>query len=154
MAELKTQGVELFLLDSTDSGNQVRKVAKVTSISGIGGSAGEIDITNFDSTAKEFLVGLKDSGSVTVNFNYDPQDASHSTLLGLEGGDNKRFVIAGSEAGTDVTYTSTFVIPTDRTTIDFTAGVQSMPFDLATDDVYRGTITLRVSGAYTITPAV
>jgi len=154
MAYLKTQGVELFLLDSTDSGNEVRKIAKVTSISGVGGSAGEIDITNFDSTAKEYLVGLKDSGSVTFNFNYEPTDSSHSTLLGLEGGSNKRFVICGSEEVTDPSYTSTFTIPTDRTTIDFTAGVQSVQLDLSTDDIYRGSATLRVSGAYTITPAV
>lgn len=154
MAELKTQGVELFLLDSTDSGNEVRKIVKISGISGVGGSAGEIDITNFDSTAKEFLTGLKDSGSVTFNFNYDPEAASHATLLGLEGGSNVRFVICGSEAATDPTYTSTYVIPTDRTTIDFTAGVQSVTLDLSTDDAWRGSGTLRVSGAYTITPAV
>jgi hypothetical protein len=153
MAELKTQGVELFLLDSTDSSNEVRKVANVTAISGVGGEAGEIEITNFDSTAKEFLTGLKDSGTVNVSINYDPTEASHSTLLGLVGGANKRFVICGSEAATDPTYTSTYTIPSDRTTIDFTAGVRSFPFELGTDDIYRASMSIRVSGDFTITPA-
>lgn len=154
MAELKTQGVELFLLDATNSGSEVQKIGKVTSISGVGGSAGEIDITNFDSTAKEFLVGLKDSGTVSLSYNYDPDDAGQTTMFSIEGGANKRFVICGGEAGTDPSYTSLFVIPTDRTTIDFTAGVQSNQIDMSTDDAYRVSSSLRVSGAYTITAAV
>ena len=154
MAELKTQGTEIFLLDSTDSGNEVRKIGKVTGTGDLGGSAGEIDITNFDSLAKEYVVGLKDNGTVTIPYNYDPQDSTQTTIKGLEGGANKRFVIACSEAVTDPTFTSVFVIPTDRTTFDFTAGVQSMTKAAGTDDVWRGTITLRISGAITEQVAV
>lgn len=154
MAELKTQGTEIFLCDTTDSGSEVRKIGNVTSIGDIGGSAGEIDITNFDSTAKEFLVGLTDNGSVTISYNYDPQDATQTTLKALEGGDNKRFIIGCSEAGTDVSFTSIIVVPTDRTTFDFNAGVQSMTKGGGTDDVWRGTITLRISGAVTEQAAV
>ena len=154
MAELKTQGTELFLCDTTDSGNEVRKIGKVTSIGDIGGSAGEIDITNFDSVAKEYLVGLTDNGSVTISYNYDPQDATQTTLKALEGGDNKRFIIGCSEAGTDVSFTSVIVVPTDRTTFDFNAGVSSMTKGGGTDDVWRGTITLKISGAVTEQAAV
>jgi hypothetical protein len=155
MAELKTQGVSLYLLDSTDSGNEVREIGKVTGISGVGGEAGEIEITNFDSTGKEYLVGLEDSGTVSVSLNYDPASSSnHATLIGLQGGSNKRFLIAGSEASTDPTYTSTYTIPTDRTTWDFTAGVKSFNFDMSPDDAVRSSMSLRVSGAITITAAV
>jgi hypothetical protein len=151
---LKTQGVEAWILDDTDTGNEVRKIPNITSITGIGGSAGTIDITNFDSTAKEYKTGLKDSGTIAIGLNYDPDAAAHATLLGLVGGKNVRFLLGGPEASTQPTYSAGYTLPTDRTTIDFTAGVQAMPFDLNTDDAWRISSTLQVSGDYTITPAV
>lgn len=153
MAKVKTQGTEIFLLDDTDSGNEVRKIGAVTGFSGVGGEAGEIDVTDMDSTAREFLVALQDNGTVTINFDYDPQDTSQQTLDSLVGGANKRFVVCLSEAGTDVSYTSQFELPTDRTTFDFNAGVRSFQLDGQADDAWRGTMTLRVSGDITKTPA-
>lgn len=146
---LKTQGTEIFLLDATDSGNEVRKLGNITDISEFGPTAGDIDVTNMDSTAMEYFQGLVDNGTVTIGFNYDPANVTQQTLNDLAGGTNKRFVIACSEAATDVTYTSLFVIPTDRTTFDFTAGVQGMPKGASVNDVWRGTISLRISGAIT-----
>ena len=153
MAELKTQGFELFLLDSADTGNEVRKIAQVSAVSGLGGSSTEITTTNFDSARQEFLVGLADSGSLTVNLDFDPQDAGHTTLQSLQGGANKRFFLAGSEAGTDPTYSMSYTLPTDRTSWDFNAGVQQFQLDMNADDVVRGTVTLRISGAVTFTAA-
>jgi hypothetical protein len=153
MAELKTQGTEIYILDATNSGSEVQKIGKVTGGSGVGGEAGEIDITNLDSTAMEFLTGLKDNGSVSLDVNWDPQDGSHQDIDNLVGGDNVRVLICGSEGDTDPSYGSDFTIPTDRTTLDFTAGFRSFQKDFGTDDVWRGSITMRVSGAITITPA-
>lgn len=155
MAELKTQGTELFLLDDTDSGNEVRKIGNVTSLSGVGGTAGEIDVTNFDSTAREFLAALKDNGTVSFNVNWDPQDGSHEALDAIVGADtNRRFVIACSESDTDPTYSSTFTIPTDRTTLDFSGAALSFQKDAETDNVWTGSVEIRVSGDITITAAV
>lgn len=153
MATLKTQGTELFLLDETNSGSEVQKIGQITGFSGVGGTAGEINATNFDSTAQEFVTGLKDNGTVSINLDWDPQDASHVSLDNLVGGANKRFVICCSEAGTDPTYTSTFELPTDRTVLDFNGGVLSFQKDAGTDDVWRASVSIRVSGAITITPA-
>jgi|18_taG_2_1085343.scaffolds.fasta_scaffold00622_12 hypothetical protein len=146
---LKTQGTEILLLDATDSGNEVRKLGNITDIGEFGPTAGDIDVTNMDSTAMEYFSGLVDNGTVTIGFNYDPANVTQQTLSDLAGGANKRFVIACSESDTDVTYTSTFVIPTDRTTLDFQASVQGMPKGASVNDVWRGTISLRVSGAIT-----
>ena len=41
-------------------------IANVKSFSGFDGSASEIDVTNLDSTAKEFKLGLVDSGSLSM----------------------------------------------------------------------------------------
>ncbi|MCW8960203.1 MAG: phage tail tube protein [Ignavibacteriaceae bacterium] len=146
---LKTQGTEIYLLDDTNSGNEVLKVGNITDIGEFGPQAGDIDVTNMDSTAMEYFSGLADNGTVTIGFNYDPSNTTQQTLTSLVGGANKRFVIACSEADTDVTYTSTFVIPTDRTTFDFQASVQGMPKGASVNDVWRGSISLRVSGAIT-----
>lgn len=153
MATLKTQGTEIYILDATNSGSEVEKIGQITGFSGVGGQAGEIDVTDMDSTAREFVAGLKDNGTVTINVNWDPTDASHVTLDSLVGGANKRFVIGGSEDSTDPSYTSTFTIPTTRTTLDFNGSVLSFQKDAETDNVWRGTLTIRVSGAITITAA-
>ena len=153
MAHLKTQGFEVFLLDDADTGNEVRKIAQISGTNGLGGSATEIPITNFDSLRQEFLVGLADSGSLTLNLDFDPADAGHTTLQSLQGGANKRFFLAGSEAGTDPSYSSGYTLPTDRTSWDFNAGVQQFQLDMSADDVVRGTVTLRISGAVTFTAA-
>jgi|SRR6056297_279618 len=154
MATLKTQGSELFLLDATDTGNEVRKIGQITGFSGVGsGTSSEITTTNMDSTAVEIVVGLKDNGTISFNLDWDPADESHTTLNSLVGGANKRFIIGASESAADPSYTSTFTIPTDRTTLDFQAGITQFQLDASTDDVWRGTVQLRVSGAITITAA-
>lgn len=152
MALVKTQGTELFILDSTDTGNEVTKIGRVTGISGIGGQAGDIDTTDLDSLAREFATGLVDNGTVTIDVNYDPADAGQVKINSLNGGPNVRFLIAGSEDATDPTFSAgNFTIPTARTTFDFTGGVTQFSKDLSADDVYRGSITVRVSGAITET---
>lgn len=51
--------------------------------SGIGGgSAAVIDVTDLDSVAKEKLMGVKDEGSVTLNFNYIAADAGQVLAFG------------------------------------------------------------------------
>lgn len=153
MPTLKTQGTEIFILDDTNSGNEVRKLARVTGGTGVGGEAGEIDITDLDSVAREFVTGLKDNGTVSLDLNWDPTDDSHQELEALVGGDNVEFMICGSEAETDPTYSSTFTAPSSRTTLHFTGGVRSFTKDFSTDEVWRGSVSIRVSGDITITQA-
>jgi len=150
---LKTQGTEIYILDDTNSGNEVQKIANITGGSGVGGTAGEIDVTDLDSLAREFRAALKDNGTVSLNINYDPSEASHVTLDGLVGGDNVRFLIATSEADTAPSYSSEFTLPTDRTTLDFDGSVLSFQKDFETDAVWTGSVSIRVSGDITITPA-
>lgn len=153
MATLKTQGTEIYLLDDADTGNEVRKIGQITGFSGVGGQAGEIDVTDLDSLAREFAAGLKDNGTISINVNWDPQDASHTTLDGLVGGAEKRFFIACSEASTQPTYSAGYTLPTDRTTLDFNGVLLSFQLDAETDNVWRGSLSIRVSGAITKTAA-
>lgn len=153
MATLKTQGTEVYILDSTDTGNEVRKIGQITNVGEFSPSTTEIETTDLDSTKKEFVNGLTDNGTITIQYNYDPQDSSQANLLSRQGGANVRFLIACSESSTDPTYSSGYTLPTDRTTFDFTAGVQNVGKGAQVDDIWRGSFTLRVSGEVTETAA-
>lgn len=156
MPTLKTQGTELYILDSTDTGNEVKKIGQITGGDGIGsGSATEIPATNLDSVAQEFVLGLRDNGTITINVDWDPQSASHEAVEALVGGSNVRWLIAASDGTTQPTFsTGSFTIPTDRTTFDFNGGVTTFPKSFSADEIWRGSFDIRVSGAITITRAV
>lgn len=137
--EKKTQGT-LLRLAGTGSPITYSNIANVVSISGLGGQKSDIDITNFDSTAKEFLTGLEDPGQVQVEINFAPGNATHDTLWGLKNsGDLRTWRIQMSGAS-----------PADY--FQFSATVQQFQINFNTDDVVRATVTLRVSGAITLGP--
>lgn len=134
--EVKTQGTKLQLA-GTASPITYTSMANVTSISGLGGQKGDIEITNFDSTAKEFLTGLEDPGQVQVEINYSPDDATQDTLWGLkDSGELRTWRIKLSGASPNPYF-------------QFTATVQQFQVNFQTDDVVRATVTLRVSGSIT-----
>jgi len=57
-------------------------IAGVTGINGLmGGSAATIDVSDLASDAKEKLMGIPDSGSVSVAMNYIKGDAGQAALL-------------------------------------------------------------------------
>lgn len=137
--EVKTQGTKLQLV-GVASPITYTSLANVVSISGLGGQKGDIDITNFDSTAKEFLVGLEDSGQVQVEINYAPGDATQDTLWGLKE--------TGTLRGWRIRLSGT----SPYKYFAFSATVQQFQVNFQTDDVIRATVTLRVSGAITRGP--
>ena len=86
MAFLEAQGVSFFwssaagatTIVTTDAGS---KVNQVVSIGGPSGSGGKIDVTNLGSTAKQFLMGLRDEGEITLDVIYDPADAGQVAMF-------------------------------------------------------------------------
>lgn len=132
--EVKTQGTKLQLA-GTASPITYTNTANVTSISGLGGQKGDIDITNFDSTAKEFLTGLEDPGQVQVEINYSPSDTTQDTLWDLK------------ESGALRTWRIRLSGTSPFNYFQFTATVQQFQVNFQTDDVVRATVTLRVSGS-------
>lgn len=137
--EVKTQGTKLKLAGAV-SPVAYTAMANVTSISGLGGQKGDIDITNFDSTAKEFLTGLEDPGQVQVEINYSPNDTTQNTLWTLkDSGALRSWRIQLSGASPSPYF-------------GFNATVQQFQVNFQTDDVVRATVTLRVSGSITKSP--
>ncbi len=59
-----------------------------------------------------------------------------------------QWVVGLSESSTAVTLDSDdeFILPTDRTTIEFSAFVSDVNIDIATNEIVKGTLTLERSG--------
>lgn len=152
--ELKTQGTQLYLLDNGVSPAEVLRITHISNIDGVGGAASDIDITNFDSTAREYLVGLVDNGTASFNFNLVPGSEVHQRLLAIRGGARFQWAIGMSDGTAAPTLAAgdVFTLPTSRTFLTFEASVQEATFTFQTDDAVRVNGSLRVSGSITLTP--
>jgi hypothetical protein len=63
-------GSSLQLLDTTVSPNAYVTIAEVLTCGPIGYSTTEVDVTNLDSTAKEYITGLQDGNQVEFEVNW------------------------------------------------------------------------------------
>jgi hypothetical protein len=148
---VKSQGTELFVVDTISSSSPaVVKLSCPTGIQGLGGARDQIESTCLDTTGdKEYQAGLGNPGQVTVPFNLIPRDTSHQALFAWKNaGTNMQWVVCLSESSTDPTLDTDddLVLPTDRTTISFTAYVADVSIDVATNEIVRGTLLLQRSG--------
>lgn len=110
-------------------------------LSGLGsGSTTEIDVTNFASTAREYLQGFIDNGSVTVNINVDPDAATWATLESIvsQTGITRQWRILLNNSG--------------GAYWEFSAYIATLSRDFAIDDAVRATMTLRVTGRVYFVP--
>lgn len=121
-----------------DGAASTATIGGIVSISGIGsGSASEIDITTLASTAKEYKQGLKDNGTLTFELIRDEDDAGQVELREME----------------DAQATREFVITLPTSTLNvltFDGFVTSLTTDIGADDVARGSCTVKITGAITL----
>ena len=109
-------------------------IGQVRNISGPDGQRGEIDITTFESTAKEFEKQLPDYGRYTLEVVFDSDNSQHQNLW------------ADFKNGT--TRTWRLNIPTSpNKTIVFSGWVQQFSMNEQTDDVYRASVGIRITSA-------
>lgn len=109
-------------------------IGNVKGISGIGsGEAGDIDITHLSSTAKEFTVGLKDEGTISLTLDFDPTDAGQDIIqTAVDGSDICAFKIT---------------LPDTIGAFTFTGTPKSFSKDIAVDGVVSSSVSIRVSGS-------
>jgi hypothetical protein len=107
------------------------EVGSITGISGFDGEASEADSTTLRSTAKEFLTGLQDFGTVSLNLNL-VTDTGQARLRKLKG---------------SATVGAFSITLSDGTVSAFRALVMSSPFNVAgPDSIVTGSAKLRVTG--------
>lgn len=117
---------------------QATPVAQVVggaiSYSGFDGEATEIDITTLASTAKEFRLGLVDQGTFGIELNFDPADIGQATLEAAQ--------VAGTTAQMVITLVG-------GATATFNALVKGFSKSGGVDDVWKASVTMRITGAVT-----
>lgn len=134
MAGKLAQGTILSRETSLGSASFVA-VANVKSFSGPSTENPEIDVTTLDSTAKEFVGGLVDYGELTMEVNFDHDNATHQQI----------FSDMEASPPTVTGWRITFANPTANYT--WSGFVKSFSISGEVDGVYSGSLTLRLSGA-------
>lgn len=137
MAYITTQGTVLAYLNTAASPNAYVTIPKVVSLSGPSSSRSEIDVSNMDSTAKEFQLALVDHGTIDAAIVFDERVAAHAQLR------------TDFNANTERTWRITDA-GSPQKNYTFSARIQSLPLDFATDEVVRVNMTLRITGAVTV----
>lgn len=134
---LKSQGVTLEVSDG--AGTPVFSVVgEISGITGVGsGAATEIDVTNLSSTAKEFIMGLRDEGTISITGFLDPDDTA---------GQVRMRTLRDTSASTDFKITLT---DSPATVLSFEAFVPTFGFDINPDGAIPMNGSLRVTGAVT-----
>jgi hypothetical protein len=145
---VKTQGTRLFFAVSD---SEILKVACPTGITGLGGPGGQIGTTCLDSEEMEYERGMLDPGPLTVPINFIPRSAAHQALIDLrESGEKISWMIVFSDrtgAGPTTLDSNGRLVSPGPTTAEFLAYVSDFAFDIATNEIVRGTLTLQRSGA-------
>jgi len=136
MTAINSQGVVLKRGDGADP-EVFTAIGELTGIDGVGsGTSAEIDVTTLSSTAKEFILGLKDEGEVTLTMNLDTANAPQTGLRTDR--DNKtlrNFELTLTDSG--------------PTVITFSAYVKNFPLGISVDSQITLSLALRISGPVT-----
>ena len=144
---VSTKGTRLyFAVDGSD----ILKVACATGIQGLGGPADQIDQTCLDSIEREYTVGMKNPGQISVPINFIPRSAAHQALQDLdESGETISWMIvlsdqAGEPASID---SDQRLVAPGATSVEFLAYVADFEIDIQTNEIVRATLNLQRSGA-------
>jgi predicted secreted protein len=115
-------------------------VGEVTDISGPSGEKETIEVTNHSSPDgyKEYIGGLKDGGEVSFDINFVPDDPQSQALL-------DEF-----EAATTANWQLLFP---EGSKIGFAGFLTGFEFSAPVDDKLGASLTLKVTGSITLTPA-
>jgi hypothetical protein len=144
MAQKLRSQLGFFDVAKPTSPSEYVTVGGVTGIRDIrSGTATEIDVSDLSSLAKEYILGLADNGSMTLDVFYDPNDPGQVILEQLRESAAANVFRIGIKNPLGVGS------PALTTTIRFTGFVQTFPIALAVDAAVTGSVTIRITGAIT-----
>lgn len=124
---VRSQGTKVF---RGDGGNPelFSQIPKLTDMGKVGGSRKLIDVTDLDSSAREYTKGIEDGAEVTLEFIYDDSDPQQEILrLDKAGEDARNFRVVLSTG----------------TRFDFSAHVVGWDVGGPIDDIVKLTVTLK-----------
>lgn len=145
MSNLESQGIQIYWSTGTGttliSTGSSALIGQVVGFNGPTGSAGKIDVTNLGSTAKEFLMGLRDEGDLSLDVMYDPADL----------GQARAFVDRGTR-----TLRAWAIKLTNSTTAGEILYVKGLGYMTgfavtgAVDDAVKASLTISITGAVNV----
>jgi hypothetical protein len=142
------QGTEIFWSTSTAASTSTAcQVGEITNFTGPGGSAPEIDVTNINSVAKEFLIGLMDYGEVSFGINLNLSDTAQVAMRAdcvAATKPKRKCVIKFNDSTADAS----------RTKAIFDAYGKTFSITGNTDDAVRATLAIRVTGGVTFSSVI
>lgn len=152
---VKTQGTRLFFASpdaassSDPDGVVIFQVNCPTGISGLGATASNIDTTCLGSTAMEYELGMRDPDEVSVPFNFKPASGSQQALVDLSVSGTKVswMIVLSDQTGSPTSVDSDLrLVSPGTTTAEFLGHISNLSFDIATNEIVRGTMTIKPSG--------
>lgn len=135
---IRALGSTIARLDTTVSPNTYNTINNITGFPAPSPEAPDIDVSDLGSSAREYLVGLKDNGEITLTGFYNPNDAEHGVLQAAAGNADS------------YTFRITLADVSPQQTIDFTARVKAFRIPpLEVDGAVPMEIVLRTTGTAT-----
>lgn len=130
-----TTGLTITAGSGTATPVTYTSIKNVHAFGGFNGAATEINVTNFQSVAKEFRLGLQDFGNVTFDTHFDGVDAGQLAF------------IASQAAASQKNYK---LILSNGQTLSFAGYAKSFSMTGAIDDIYKRAGDIRINGAVTL----
>ncbi len=148
MSVIKSKHTQLFIAIAAA---EVVKVTRLRSVGFPDGQASEIDISDFDDDWDKFVAGRKATGSTTIEINYDATDHQKIEALHTSGA-VVDFLVTAPKSETEgvekpEAVDGVITPPTDVVSKQFKGFVQNFAVQVADNDIWKATITIRGSGA-------
>jgi len=131
-AGVDSTGYNAYVSGGTATPLTYSAFCELTGIDQQDGTSDEIEATTVCSTAKEFEVGLSDSGTLTLNYNYAPTSDIQAAFR------------AAKKAGEEVVVRVT--LPNSGGTIVMIGKVQQASFSASNGTLYTGNTQLKLTG--------
>ena len=146
---VETKGTRIFF-GNVNNSSEILQVACPTAVQGLGGAADQIDITCLSSMEREYKQGLPNPGQVTIPVNFIPNSAAHQALVSLkETGTTISWLVMLSDntgAGPTTFDSEGRLVSPGPTSLEFLGYLADFTFDLALNEIVRGTLTVQRSG--------
>lgn len=134
VVNIDSRGFSAYTSGGTATPVTWTQIAGVNSFDWQDGEGSDIDVTTLDSTSKEYLVGLQDAGSLSLDINVETADAGQIAAA------------AAKAAGTVKEFKIELPNAALRT---FQGIVKSMPESGGVDAKVSGSMSIRITGAVT-----
>src|SRR6185436_15217948 len=123
-----------FAVSAAGSPPSFSNIPEIKTLGGPDGSAPTIDVTDLDSTAREYVLGLKDEGSFSLGINYIPANVVHAQLRSAWANRTQlQFRVTFTDSGTTVW--------------EFSGYVTGFSQQAAVDSVIEATVGIKITGS-------